>query len=89
MSCCGQKRRALRDASRIPQKVAEPPAPSLHDPALLQHLGDSSLVVRGPVTGQCYLFGARGTALAVDKRDALPLIASGRFTAARAAAADH
>jgi hypothetical protein len=86
MSCCGQKRRALRDASRIPQRVAEPLAPSPQNPALLQHLGDYALVVRGPVTGQCYLFGARGAALAVDKRDALPLIASGRFTAARATA---
>jgi len=50
MSCCGQKRRVLRDASRIPERAPAPQFPSLQNPALLQHTGASSLIVRGTVT---------------------------------------
>jgi len=82
MSCCGQKRHVLRDASRIPERAPAPQFPSLQNPALLQHTGASSLIVRGTVTRHAYLFGPRGgAALAVDERDAPGLMATGLFEA--------
>jgi hypothetical protein len=82
MSCCGQKRHALRETSRIPQRT-EPPAyaPPFQNPTLMQHTGAASLIVRGAVTRHAYLFGPRGAALAVDERDAPGLIATGLFEA--------
>ena len=82
MSCCGQKRRVLRDASRIPERAPTPQFPSLQNPALLQHTGSSSLIVRGAVTRHAYLFGpCGGPALAVDERDEPGLMATGLFEA--------
>ena len=82
MSCCGQKRRQLRDAPRIPGPAPKTQFPSLQNPALLQHTGASSLIVRGAVTRHAYLFGPRGgPALAVDERDTPGLMATGLFEA--------
>ena len=83
MSCCGSKRLALRDASRMPQRAPEPAtyASTFQNPTLMQHTGASSLIVRGAVTRHAYLFGPRGAALAVDERDAPGLIATGLFEA--------
>lgn len=68
MSCCGQKRRAQIDVARNRLRPP-PPAPlALRNPRLLSHTGGTSLVIRGEVTGQVYLFGGGGTALAVDER---------------------
>lgn len=81
MSCCGQKRRALRDASQTLRRAPEPQAysPAFRNPTLMQHTGASSLIVRGAVTRHAYLFGPKGAALAVDERDAPGLIATGLF----------
>ena len=81
MSCCGTKRRALRDANHLPRIAPAQAAPALKNPQPLQHVRAYALVVKGPVTGQTYLFGARGAALPVDERDAPGMIATGRFTA--------
>lgn len=81
MSCCGQQRRALRDASRLAQPAPAPYAPTLQNPTLMQHTGASSLIVRGVVTRHAYLFAPRGAALAVDERDAAGLMATGLFEA--------
>jgi len=83
MSCCGQKRRALRDASRTPQRAPELQtySPTFQNPTLMQHTGARSLIVRGAVTRHAYLFGPRGAALAVDERDAPGLLATGLFEA--------
>jgi hypothetical protein len=81
MSCCGQKRRALRDAGPIPLQAPTPQPPSLQNPTLMQHTGASSLIVRGAVTRHAYLFGPRGGPLAVDERDAPGLMATGLFEA--------
>jgi hypothetical protein len=82
MSCCGQKRRALQSAPRATRTAPPPAKPELRNPQPLRHTGGYSLVVKGPVTGQTYLFGARDIALTVDDRDAQPLIATGRFALA-------
>lgn len=81
MSCCGQQRRALRDASRISQRAPEPQPPALQNPTLMRHTGASSLIVRGQVTRHAYLFGPRDGALAVDERDAPGLMATGLIEA--------
>ena len=81
MSCCGQKRRAFREASQLSRTAPAPSPPVLQGPRQLRHLRGHSLLVKGPVTGQAYLFGGRETLLAVDERDAPSMIASGRFAA--------
>jgi hypothetical protein len=82
MSCCGQKRRVLRDAHRISSPAPRTQFPALQNPAVLQHTGATSLIVRGAVTRHAYLFGPHGgAALAVDERDAPGLIATGLFEA--------
>ena len=79
MSCCGKMRLALRGAGQAQRKAPEPAAPTLQDSVLLRHTGHFSLVVKGLVTGQAYLFGPSGTPLAVDGRDATLLLDSGQF----------
>jgi hypothetical protein len=76
MSCCGQKRQKWRASS---QKTNAPLPIVLQNPTLLYHLGESSLVIKGGVTGNTYLFAGRGTSLNVDKRDVPTLIAMKRF----------
>jgi hypothetical protein len=79
MSCCGQKRRALSDARQNHLKPPPPAPPVLQNPQLVSHTGKISLVIRGPVTGQVYLFGGGGMALTVDERDVPALLETGRF----------
>jgi len=76
MGCCGQKRQAWREreafeAQRRPA-IARPlstPPPALQSPRLLRHMGASSFMVKGAVTGRVYLFAGGGAGLAVDERD--------------------
>ena len=79
MSCCGQKRRAQIEVARNPIRPPPPAPPVLRNPRSLSHTGETSLLIRGPVTGQVYLFGGGG-ALGVDERDVPALLAIGRFT---------
>jgi hypothetical protein len=82
MSCCGKKRQALSTAGPLRRPAPAPEPADLLNPQPLRHRSDYSLVVRGPATGQTYLFGGRASALAVDERDVAPMIASGRFVPA-------
>jgi len=77
MSCCGRRRQAWRQAGSAPQTRPSPP-PVLQNPTVLSYQGDSSLVIKGSVTGFTYLFAARGE-LAVDARDAPALQATNLF----------
>ena len=76
MSCCGQKRRAMRTQSFQPE--ASRPRPSLENPTPLAYLGESMFVTKGAATGLTYLF-TRDEVLSVDARDAPAFIASGIF----------
>lgn len=76
MSCCGQKRQALR--TQVYQAPAPRPRPALQNPTPITYLGDSSFVVKGAASGLTYLFSAR-EALNVDARDVSALIATGLF----------
>lgn len=52
--------------------------PVLQNPTALYHLGETSLILKGPVTGNTYLFGARAE-LTVDGHDVPALLATNRF----------
>jgi hypothetical protein len=75
MSCCGQKRRALRnpiDTQTFEPDVispTEPPAGTI----FLEYVGVTAMTVIGPVTGIRYRFGWSGAQVAIDTRDAEPL----------------
>jgi hypothetical protein len=69
MSCCGQKRQTWRVQGIIKEQARTPSPPILQNPSVLYHLGDSSLVIKGMVTGYTYLFAGQGTGLSVDERD--------------------
>ena len=79
MSCCGQKRQAWREAVQAKMQVAATPPPVLQNPVLLNHLGPSSLVIKGDVSGFTYLFSGEETGLEVDARDVPTLMATGQF----------
>lgn len=76
MSCCGQKRQALR----APVRAAETPRPQprLQNPTPIIYLGESTFVVKGAATGLTYLF-TRHEVLKVDERDVPALLATGIF----------
>ena len=78
MSCCGERRLALT-SSMVRQPPPNPLPPTRPAQTQVAYKGDSSIVVRGQVTGTAYLFGPRGAALLVDTRDAPALLRSGAF----------
>ena len=78
MSCCGDRRLALT-TSMTRQSPPNPTPPMQPSSTSVEYRGDSSLVVRGQVTGTTYLFGPRGAALLVDTRDVAALLRSGAF----------
>jgi len=82
MSCCGQKRQAWREWPARNSQPSKSAPPVLQNPSLLYHLGESSLLIKGAVTGHTYLFAGRGVGLTVDERDMPTLLATGRFAPA-------
>ena len=78
MSCCGQKRQALR--SPIHQAETPRPTPRLQNPTPIAYLGNSTFVVKGAATGLTYLF-TRHEVLSVDERDVPAFVATGIFAA--------
>jgi hypothetical protein len=86
MSCCGQKRRAVLSTRAA---TVSPPTVVLQNPVLLTQAGSAAVVVRGPASGQSYLFAPAGSALTVDERDVPALLETGRFHLFNAALADR
>jgi len=80
MSCCGQKRQALR--APMYETTARRLPPTLQNPRPITYLGASAFVVKGAATGLTYLF-THGEALYVDERDVPALIAAGVFVEKR------
>jgi hypothetical protein len=78
MSCCGKKR-----ANLAVQPVARPEplfrrAVSAAQPgngSIVEYVGPTSLIVRGPTSGQIYRFPSPGARMVVDERDAAFLLA--------------
>lgn len=82
MGCCGQKRRAWRDPGPKRLTSHDHRPPTLQNPTILYHLGDTALVVTGAATDITYLFGGRNSSLPVDERDLEALMALHQFSAA-------
>jgi hypothetical protein len=84
MSCCGTRRRAWQGMG-VPQTGAlrtddpGPRQPEIQSFRVVYHLGDSSLLIKGPVTGSLYLFAGRGEGLSVQERDVPGLLSMGFF----------
>ena len=76
MSCCGQKRQALR--TPVYHTESPRPRPRLQNPTPITYLGESTFVVKGAETGLIYLFN-RHEALNVDERDVPAFVATGIF----------
>ena len=76
MSCCGQKRDAVRAQVRAPQRVMADPDPTT---VRLQYRHRSPITVRGAKTGKRYEFLGGGAMQTVDRQDAEALIATGMF----------
>lgn len=78
MSCCGKKRAnlAARSSPR-PERFVRGPMPAAQPAgeAVIEYVGATSLIVRGPASGRVYRFFSRGARLAVDARDAASLLA--------------
>jgi hypothetical protein len=93
MSCCGQKRQAVRAAPRPATTTAAATTmttmttPAVRDGAPLaqqtlipiESTGAAPITVRGATTGIIYRFVARGRVLGVDARDAAGLLATAYF----------
>ena len=79
MSCCGDKRRALRPSPTESVPVTTYRSPVIRRPTGLAYLGSEAIVVRGPVTGLTYVFGGGAAALEVDERDVPALVATRSF----------
>ena len=76
MSCCGQKRQALR--TQVYQAETPRPRPVVQNPTPMTYLGESTFVAKGAATGLTYLF-SRDEALNVDERDVPALVATGMW----------
>lgn len=66
MACCGQMRAAA--AGRMAE--AKPSARPIARAVLYQYTGSTGMTVSGPISGQRYRFGAPGSKLQIDPRDA-------------------
>lgn len=74
MSCCNQKRAALRSPEAYPSSTGAqlPDAPA---EVLFAYTGARTLTVAGAVTGRLYQFNGPGALRAVDRRDAPGMMA--------------
>ena len=78
-NCCGQKRQEWQHWKTAKYQPKVPPQPVLQNPVQLHHVGSSSLVVKGEITGHVYLFANGEEGLSVDERDLPTLLATGQF----------
>ena len=89
VGCCGDKRTAFRAAQPRPGFVPSPPArpavqaPAPGEAARLEHVGRTSVRVRGPVSGRVYTFTPAHRVQQVDAADAPLLLRSRLFRPAR------
>jgi len=78
MSCCGSKRRRLRQVTpshKAPKTAEKPRKLGLisDSPVYFQYIGKTSLRLVGPRTRKLYLFNYPGAEIAVDPRDQFAL----------------
>lgn len=84
MGCCGKStsrprlnRTAAGPRHLPPASAPATPAPRAAPPGgrLLEYVGPTRLMVRGPITGTLYRFGRSRALVAIDERDAPFLLA--------------
>lgn len=90
MSCCGGKRAALMAKSayaRSQKNLYAQPSPAgkaeQTSPAtgpLVEYVGTGSLSLRGPVSGQVYIFKESGVSSIVHEHDLNALLSTGLFS---------
>ena len=89
MACCGDKRTAFRAAQPRPSFVPTPPArptapgAAAGQTARVEHVGRTSVRIRGPVSGRVYTFTPARRVQQVDAADVPLLLRSRLFRAAR------
>ena len=82
MSCCGGKRAQVAASSvprgpRVPDEPVQPAAPAASErkPRIFRYVGESSLTVRGAVSGRAYRFSRPGDRIEVAYDDAFAMMA--------------
>ena len=81
MRCCGDKRAraaasSVRREPRAPDEPVQPAAAaSERTPRIFQYVGESSLTVRGAVSGRAYRFSRPGDRVEVAYDDAFAMMA--------------
>ncbi len=90
MSCCGQKRAALKSAAAAMRARMHAAArPAVHAPKTtaaveprLRYLGTAAIALRGPRSGRVYRCAAGEDAIAIDRLDLDALLATRLFACA-------
>lgn len=81
MSCCGQKRAALKQPQGLtmadpgPTHILNASPPKEEGVRTFQYEGPSSLLVKGAITNKTYAFRFKGEALEIDARDVPAMMA--------------
>lgn len=89
MSCCGQKREALRAGSAyarsqqnlhsIPSPAVQTPQQAVTDGVVLRYLGHGAISLRGPYSGGVYYFDETGNGTIVHETDVDALLRTWLF----------
>lgn len=74
MSCCGNKREEFLQ-SLSSQKTTLIPVVKTWSDMMFEYIGQTSLVVKGSVSGNVYRFSKTGVSLLVDYRDVSGMMA--------------
>jgi hypothetical protein len=78
MSCCGKKRANLAVQSILrPEPLVRRAVSGAQqgNGSVVEYIGPTSLIVRGPASGRIYRFPSPGTRMVVDEKDATFLLA--------------
>jgi len=81
MSCCGNKRTAMKEARALP--VNDQPNDLVayktteHQPVVFEYNGDRNLQVQGVSTGKIYQFKTKGAKQEVSYSDSFAMMAEG------------
>ncbi len=78
MSCCGQKRNQWQQSMRPSQASVDNTDPVIENPVKLQYHGRGTIMVKGEITGNLYMFTEGEAALTVDGRDVPGLLRAGK-----------
>lgn len=67
MSCCGKARAAASGPANVSRRPAVPG--TMSKTVRFEYIGETSMIVVGPATGQRYQFTVRGAQVRIDPRD--------------------